>query len=72
MERAASDGERFKLIKTEMCEPVPAPGSYRRASDRRPVDPPMPWDFPIVAECLECRATISRKNPVFSDWHHGE
>jgi hypothetical protein len=71
MEQARGGG-RSRFVKVETCEPVPAPGTYKRASDGQAVDPPMPWDFPLVAECLECHETISRKRPIYSDWQHAE
>jgi hypothetical protein len=53
-------------------EALPARGTLKRASDGAQLDPPMPWDYPIIAECAHCGKSIGRQESLFADWVHLE
>lgn len=51
-------------------EIVPVHDTYKRVRDGKPVAPPMPWDYPITAECEECHGSVRMRSAMFSDWEH--
>lgn len=53
-------------------EVVPVAGTFTRVRDGEPVNPPMPWDYPVTAECRECHLPARKKSLFFSDWVHTE
>ena len=58
------------LVSSGGHEIVPVPGTYKRARDGQPVNPPMPWDYPLTAQCEECRRTAYKQSAMFADWEH--
>jgi hypothetical protein len=61
----------FELVRNGH-EIVPVPGTYKRASDGKPLDPPIPWNFPITADCEECGQPAQKNSSLFSDWYHAQ
>lgn len=55
-------------------EIVPVFGTCRRVRDDKPANPPMPWDFPVTAECGECHLPVRKeKSGAFGgEWQHAE
>jgi hypothetical protein len=49
---------------------LPVFGTYVRESDAEVVDSPLPWDYPILADCKFC--TVEIRNPQFltGEWEH--
>jgi len=53
-------------------EALPKRGTLRRERDNAAVNPPAPWDHPLLATCLQCGKVIRRKDSLLSDWEHAE
>lgn len=51
-------------------EALPVRGTFKRVKDREQLVLPMPWDYPITAECASCGKVIRKKESMFADWEH--
>jgi hypothetical protein len=51
---------------------MPALGTIRSERLGCVVSPPLPWHFPVLAECRTCAGTIRRKDSIFAVWIHVE
>jgi hypothetical protein len=53
-------------------EALPVRGTLKRVKNGEQLAPPMPWDYPIVAECAPCGKTIRKEESMFAKWEHVE
>jgi hypothetical protein len=52
-------------------EVLPKRGTIRRERDNSPTGQPiMPWDYPILAECVTCGKNARRNESLLADWQH--
>jgi hypothetical protein len=52
---------------------LPVRGTLKRVNDgQEVVAPPMPWDFPLIAQCAACGKTIRKNESLLENWWHAE
>jgi hypothetical protein len=51
-------------------EALPRRGTLRRVKDGERRAVPMPWDYPVAADCAQCAREIRRKEMMFVEWEH--
>jgi hypothetical protein len=52
-------------------EPLPTRGTLKREADGVEVQPPMPWDYPVIATCAPpCGAPIRKEKSIIGNWVH--
>lgn len=51
-------------------EALPVRGTFKRAKDGEQLVLPMPWDYPILADCASCGKVIRKNESMFAEWEH--
>jgi hypothetical protein len=52
-------------------EALPVRGTLEREADGAPVQPAMPWDYPLTARCAPpCGQVIRKDKSIAGDWEH--
>jgi hypothetical protein len=71
MERPSADENSLKLVASATHEALPVRGTLRRENGE-PVEVPMPWHFPLLADCSACEKPICKRGAMFGVWEHAE
>ncbi len=56
-----------------MTEPhsiTPKPGTVRRENDGEPGDLFAVFDYPLLAECMECGGLVREQRMFLAEWEH--
>jgi hypothetical protein len=62
-----------RLIASEPHGVLPVRGTLKHANDGQKVAaPPMPWDFPLIAQCAACGKIIRKNESLLGNWCHAE
>jgi hypothetical protein len=60
---------QLRLAGQAAHDALPVRGTLRRESGET-VTAPMPWHYPLLADCTACDTAISKKDSMFSTWEH--
>jgi hypothetical protein len=72
MHRMSHEAAKPRLGDHPNHEALPVRGMVKRLKDGEQPNPPMPWDFPLVAECAPCGKRIRKEKSMLADWEHAE